>query len=208
MRHRRVQVSRVSVVALAVLLAACQKQEQAAARTAAPPGPAVGSREWKIENAESAAPRAVASAAAIMDWPASADAQPTQLRAGTNGWVCFADNPESPRNDPMCFDGQFGNWATAWMSHRSPTISAFGVAYMLQGGSDASNTDPFKMQPDSGHGWVDSGPHVMIVVPNVRDLRGLSTDPDSGGPYVMWQGTPYAHVMVPVRASGNAGGGS
>ena len=29
-------------------------------------------------------------------------------------------------------------------------------------------------------------------------LEGISTDPQNGGPYVMWKGTPYAHVMVPV----------
>jgi len=27
------------------------------------------------------------------------------------------------------------------------------------------------------------------------------TDPKSGGPWVMWKGTPYAHVMVPVSAA-------
>jgi hypothetical protein len=28
----------------------------------------------------------------------------------------------------------------------------------------------------------------------------MSTDPWNGGPYVMWKGTPYAHIMVPVDA--------
>jgi hypothetical protein len=102
----------------------------------------------------------------------------------------------------MCFDAAFGAWATAWMAHKTPNITSFGVAYMLQGGTDASNTDPFKMAPDSGQAWVDTGPHVMVVVPNVQNLRSISTDPKNGGPYVMWGGTPYAHVMVPVAAVG------
>jgi hypothetical protein len=38
------------------------------------------------------------------------------------------------------------------------------------------------------------------VVPNPANLEGLPTDPSSGGPFVMWKGTPYAHVMVPVAA--------
>jgi len=29
-------------------------------------------------------------------------------------------------------------------------------------------------------------------------LEGISTDPHNGGPFVMWKGTPYAHVMIPV----------
>ena len=185
----------------AALLAAwaCAKTEPAPEQAAAPAGPAPGTPEWKIQNAMSAAPTAVSGAATLMDWPATPDGQPTQLRAGTNGWTCFADNAQTPGNDPMCFDAQFGGWATAWMGHRNPNITGLGVAYMLQGGSDASNTEPFKMQPDSGQAWVDTGPHVMVVVPNVRNLAGLSTDHASGGPYIMWQNTPYAHIMVPIR---------
>ena len=38
----------------------------------------------------------------------------------------------------------------------------------------------------------------MILVPNPTMLDAFPTDPHNGGPYVMWQGTPYAHVMVPL----------
>jgi hypothetical protein len=190
--------------ALLVALGACAK-EQPKPEAAAPAGPAKGTKEWKIENAMSAGPAAIAGAATIMDWAATPTGQPTQLRAGTNGWTCFVDAPASPGNDPMCFDAAFGAWATAWMGHKAPNITAFGVAYMLQGGTDASNTDPFKMKPDSGQPWVDTGPHVMVVVPNVNALKGLSTDSKSGGPYIMWQGTPYAHVMVPVAPAKHDG---
>ena len=99
----------------------------------------------------------------------------------------------------MCVDEHFIAWATAWMGHTQPNITGVGVAYMLQGGSDASNTDPFAMQPKAGETWVDTGPHVMIVTPNVAALGSLPTDHTSGRPYVMWQGTPYAHVMLPVK---------
>ncbi len=69
---------------------------------------------------------------------------------------------------------------------------------MLHGGSDASNTDPFATEPAPGEEWIESGPHIMIVVPESAALENLPTDPTSGGPYVMWKGTPYAHIMVPV----------
>ena len=190
------------VVPVLALAAACARQEPPVQQAEQPAGPAPGTAEWKIENAMSAAPRAVSGQATVMEWPATPEGQPTELRAGTNGWTCFSDNTASPGNDPMCFDGTFGQWAGAWMAHRPVSITSFGVAYMLQGGSDASNTDPFKMAPDSGHAWVDTGPHVMVVVPNVRSLAGVTTDPASGGPFIMWQGTPYAHVMVPVHGGG------
>lgn len=37
----------------------------------------------------------------------------------------------------------------------------------------------------------------MIVLPDHRLLEGLPPDPKSGDPFVMWKGTPYAHIMVP-----------
>ena len=38
----------------------------------------------------------------------------------------------------------------------------------------------------------------MVIAPDAAQLEGLSTDPHKGGAYVMWKGTPYAHIMVPV----------
>lgn len=189
-------MQRVAIPLVVVGLVACQ---QAPPPEQAQAGPAPGTPEWKMQNAMSAAPDAVSQNATIMEWGATPEAQPTQLRAGTNGWTCFTDIPGSPGNDPMCVDQNFMAWATAWMGRTKPTITGVGFAYMLQGGSDASNTDPFKMQPDSGQPWVDTGPHVMMVTPNVASVAGLSTDHRSGGPYIMWQNSPYAHVMLPVK---------
>jgi len=36
------------------------------------------------------------------------------------------------------------------------------------------------------------------LVAEPAQLDSLPTDPNSGSAYVMWKGTPYAHVMVPV----------
>ena len=38
----------------------------------------------------------------------------------------------------------------------------------------------------------------MIIVPDEALLAGLPTTPVKDGPYVMWSGTPYAHIMIPV----------
>ncbi|HWP02872.1 MAG TPA: hypothetical protein VNL96_05410 [Gemmatimonadaceae bacterium] len=108
------------------------------------------------------------------------------------------DVPDTPGNDPMCLDAAFLEWAGAWMAKKSPAILQIGFAYMLQGGTDASNTDPYATEPRQGETWVKTGPHVMVVLPNPASLDALPTDPNSGGPFVMWKGTPYAHVMVPV----------
>jgi hypothetical protein len=145
-----------------------------------------------IRSALAAAPRSIAAAAAV------ADLNGRELRAGTNGWTCYPDVPSTPGTDPMCVDATWASWVQAWMGHTDPQVDRVGLAYMLSGGSDASNTDPFATQPAPGRAWIDSGPHVMLIVPDARLLAALPTDPMNGGPYVMWKQTPYAHVMMPV----------
>lgn len=146
-----------------------------------------------IESALAAAPPSIAQAAAV------SDLQGNELKSGTNGFTCYPDIPDTPGTDPICVDAAWAGWVQAWQSHATPEVTVLGVAYMLGGGSDASNTDPFATEPAPGHEWIDSGPHIMLIVPDARMLSSFSTDHANGGPYVMWQGTPYAHVMVPVE---------
>lgn len=40
----------------------------------------------------------------------------------------------------------------------------------------------------------------MILTPDAALLDTLPTDPNAGGPWVMWKGTKYAHIMVPTAA--------
>lgn len=156
-----------------------------------------GSLEGKIESAISAAPRAIAADATIMDWPAEEGGEPSELRAGSNGWVCFPDMPATEPSDPMCFDRVWQSWMTAWMTRTEPEVDQLGVAYMLQGDGGASNIDPFATGPTPDNQWVVSGPHLMLLTPDPADLEGMSTDPGAE-PFVMWRDTPYAHVMVPM----------
>jgi hypothetical protein len=151
-----------------------------------------------IASAESAAPAAISSKATIISFD-SKGAMST-LRKGSNGWTCMPDSPASPGPDPMCFDANAGKWVDALVSHKAPPAGAVGVMYMLEGGTDASNTDPYATKPTATNAWVKTGPHVMIV--GSKDiLAGYPSGavPDTSAPYVMWAGTPYAHLMVPVK---------
>jgi hypothetical protein len=38
----------------------------------------------------------------------------------------------------------------------------------------------------------------MVIVPDPAQLDALPTDPQNGGPWVMWKGTKYAHIMMPT----------
>lgn len=89
-------------------------------------------------------------------------------------------------------------WADAWMNKKPFQAQAMGISYMLAGDEGASNIDPYAKGETSDNQWVKEGPHLMIITPDKALLDSLPTDPHSGGPYVMWKGTPYVHIMIPV----------
>ena len=152
-----------------------------------------------IKSAESAAPAAVAQNATIIAMDEQMNVR--TLREGTNAFTCMPDNPQSPGADPMCLDKGGMAWAQAWMSKQEPPAGLIGFGYMLAGGSDASNTDPHATGPAPGGDWVDTGPHVMIFNAGaaVKDYPQQADNPDTKAPYVMWAGTPYEHLMIPVE---------
>lgn len=57
------------------------------------------------------------------------------------------------------------------------------------------------MIPRRTHDWQPPGAQAATPhdPPDDAALDALPTDPYGGGPYVMWKGTPYAHVMIPVE---------
>lgn len=203
----------LSSCAVAVLLVACAPKDRAdapdttaaATTTAAAPSqtaPAAPATtdEQKIAEAMSAAPDSIARNAAIMDWPQTEGGEFRQLRAGTNDWACFPTMPNVPASAgraPMCLDPVFQQWGEAHAAKRPPDISGVGFAYMLRGDAGASNTDPFAVDSTADNNWVRVGPHVMMVVPT-GTLAQVSDRPGPA-PWVMWKGTPWAHVMMPVR---------
>ena len=85
------------------------------------------------------------------------------------------------------------------MNKTDPQIKTMGVAYMLRGDKGASNTDPYAKGPTADNQWVVSPPHIMVLVPDPKLLDTLPTDPHTGGAWVMWKGTKYAHIMLPIN---------
>ena len=108
-------------------------------------------------------------------------------------------DPANP--DPMCGDKNAMEWAAAWMEHKEPPPNKVGFMYMLRGDGGASNTDPYATKPTAQNDWIKTGPHVMVVG-SKELLAGYPSGakPDTSMPYVMWAGTPYAHLMVPVKS--------
>ena len=152
-----------------------------------------------IASAMKAAPASVAKGATIVSM--AADGTMRTIRTGTNGFTCMPDNPTTPGPDPMCLDANAMEWAKAWMGHQTPPAGKVGFMYMLAGGTDASNTDPYATKPTATNHWIKTGPHVMVVGADQAfyDSYPKNPDPDTSVPYIMWAGTPYQHLMAPVK---------
>lgn len=117
------------------------------------------------------------------------------VQQGTNDFTCML----MPDGTPMCTDKNGMEWVRALMTHTTPP-NKIAFMYMLAGDNGASNTDPYASGQTSGNHWVKTGPHVMIMGPATNTLGyPRAPDADPTKPYVMWAGTPYEHVMIPVK---------
>ena len=147
-----------------------------------------------LAEALSAADTALSKNVTVMDWNGE------KLQAGNASYTCMPTPPNMAANGsaPMCFDNAWMQWAEAWQNRKPFKADKLGISYMLAGDGGASNIDPYAEGQTNDNRWVVEGPHLMIIVPNAEMLAGISRDEKSHGPYVMWDGTDYAHVMVPV----------
>ena len=162
---------------------------------AAPSAAVAQQDEAQIASAESAAPSSVSADARVVDWNMEV------LREGTNGWTCLPDNDATPGNDPWCVNEPWLSFLHAYVNQTEPEYGKLGIAYMLQGDTSVSNTDPHATEKTNEEDWVeDLGAHLMVLVPDRSLYDNLPTDPHSGGPWMMWPDTPYEHIMIPVES--------
>lgn len=150
--------------------------------------------EELMELLKTAAPGAVLEGATVLDM--KEDGSMAVLQKGANGWTCM-----DPGGAPMCADANAMEWLQAYKS-KGPAPQKLGFIYMLRGDSGTSNTDPYAAEEKPDNNWIKTGPHVMIVGAEAKGLllaypRDPKADPHK--PYVMWPGTPYEHLMLPVE---------
>lgn len=148
-----------------------------------------------IRKASSAAPAAISKDATIVAM--DADMKMRTVRKGTNAFTCMIAGPGP---DAMCADQNAMAWFDAYMNKKDPPKDKVGFVYMLSGDKGASNTDPYADKATPTNNWVMTGAHVMIVGAKGMTAgypRDAKADPTK--PYVMWPGTPYEHLMLPVK---------
>jgi hypothetical protein len=145
----------------------------------------------KIARALSAGPPSVAKSARIIDVDAHGGI--VVLREGNNGFTCMPGDPKAVGDPAMCADAASMQWFADAKAHKpKPTNTVPGITYMLAGATQRSDSDP----SDTTSTPITVGPHWMIMWPFDPKTSGLPTTHKPTGAYIMWAGSPYAHVHI------------
>jgi hypothetical protein len=147
-----------------------------------------------IKAAEEGGPPHIAASAAVARMEPNGAVTP--VRPGTNGFTCTI-MPDGT-NAPVCLDANGLDWMKAAFSKQpKPTNTAPGIAYMAKGASHFETPQgEIVMAPSADTKTVPEPPHWMVLWPIDAASSGLPTKPNAGGSYIMFAGTPYAHLMI------------
>jgi hypothetical protein len=177
-------VSTLVVLALGVIVGELHSQSAAGAESQ-------GDVQAKIARALSAGPANVIDHATVAEPDGHGGLK--ILRPGTNDFTCLPGDPKEVGKPALCADKAAMQWNKDFGEHKpKPTTTSPGIEYMLAGATQRSDSDPF----DKTSPAITVGPHWMILWPFDPKTSGLPTAHKDTGAYIMWAGSPYAHVHV------------
>ena len=154
-------------------------------------GAAGESKQAQIARAIAAGPRQVTDSARIE----SSDAQGKRivLREGNNGFTCLPGNPKVVGRPASCSNQAAQQWSADLAAGKpAPTNTVAGFIYMQSGATERS----------ASGATVNVGPQWMIIWPFDPKASGLSATKKDTGAYIVWPGTPYAHLHIMGQAVG------
>ena len=201
------------VASLALLASASASAQDAGASAAARASLTVPSDEDQVAAALHAAPAERREGATVLGW--SADGSVRVLREGTNAMICLADNPADDEFSVACYHDSLEPYM-----RRGRELSAQGLRGMernhrrweeAEAGTLAMPTEPATLYVLHGSGYdartdavTDPFLRWSIYIPGATpESTGLDTRPMPGAPWLMFPGTPGAHIMiVPPRPDG------
>jgi len=148
------------------------------------------SKELKISRALSAAPASIAKGAKVVDRDTKGN-EPT-LREGNNGFTCFPGHPGVIGDAALCANAPALQWEADMRStSRSPAtrrqesnICSPGQRTGVRRTPHATSGTPIKEPP-----------HWMSMWP-VDGTSGIATTAKPTGTWIMYAGTPWAHLMI------------
>ena len=150
--------------------------------------------EVQMARAMAAGPRHVTNSARIVG--ADAQGKRTVLREGSNGFTCQPGNPKVVGRPASCSNEAARQWSADMAARKAkPTNAEPGIIYMLAGATQRVVSGP----SDKASPPITIGPHWMIMWPFDAKTSGLAEKPAQTGTWIMWAGTPYAHLMINQR---------
>ena len=120
-----------------------------------------------LAKVKTAAPEQIVNKASIVMMQ---EGKPRELQAGSNGYTCLI----SPDGTPLCADQNAMEWMKA-IRERTDPPDKIGFIYMLAGDTGTTNHHPH--QRETRLHWVQTGPHVMVVGPRVRETWRAIREP-------------------------------
>ena len=154
-------------------------------------GAAGESKEAQIARATAAGPTSVTDSARIEG--SDAQGRKVVLREGNNGFTCVPGNPRVVGRPASCSNQAAQQWSADLAAGKpAPTNTVAGIIYMQSGATERSA---------SGE-TVTIGPQWMIIWPFDPKASGLSGTKKDTGAYILWPGTPYAHLHILGQAVG------
>lgn len=132
------------------------------------------------------------------------------LRSGTNEMICLSDNPANKRFHVSCYHKSLDPFMARGRALRATKISEEALdsvrAREVKAGRLAMPKQPAALHQyfadrdsvDATTGAVKSAQYLYVVYTPYATYRttGISEAPVPGGPWIMFPGTPFAHLMI------------
>lgn len=132
------------------------------------------------------------------------------LRAGTNGMICLAPAPNAERFHVACYHDSLEPFMARGRSLRAEGVQGPGVDSVrfreIRAGTLAMPKQPAALytltgpvasyDPAAGTTTKDARWLYVVYMPGATaESTGLSAKPRNGAPWIMFPGTPKAHIM-------------
>ncbi len=198
---------RISIVGLALLAAAAGRANAQASAASTSAAVVIPGAEQQIAAAVLALPQSMRSGAKVLGYRGAN--QLVELRAGANGMICLADDPSIPTFHVACYHQSLEPFMARGRALRASGVSGAQVDTVrfreIGAGTLAMPKTPAALYSLSGPAgsWdpatnaVTNGQplYVVYIAGATEASTGLPARPVQGLPWIMFPGTPKAHIM-------------